>query len=417
MGKNVFPLYKKLNREHRARLFLRPCGVLLAVTAFSLAIQQFLFPAIFRQTLSVLFRAQLCTAAILLATALSAAGTLFFRHRRKPMETAAALDAEADAKNRLEAAFELRNTNHILKDALLEDAAAAYRGFRFSKRPAWLNLISAGICMVLILNLLLLANSRSVSLKAAKTEQSAQEKKRIDRNKEKKKKEKEAETLRLAAENAELLLTLPEPETRAKPLDEIEWEGTGNSSNGFTKIVLSVFVNGEKKTDLEPDSQPKRKGEIKISGFILLEDLDVKPFDLVSYHLTGISSVHGKNTAILSTPQFIEVRPFREDTRILEGMAVSSDMFNILSLFLEIQIDLNKALFRAEILQRQAGGKTEPFKKALLGLETEQGKLSADLEQFLNSEDARKIPADAVNHLEKSLENMKKTCLELKRSL
>ena len=40
-----------------------------------------------------------------------------------------------------------------------------------------------------------------------------------------------------------------------------------------------------------------------------------------------------------------------------------------------------------------------------------------DLEKYLNSEEARKIPADTVNHLEKSFEEMKKTSSALKELL
>lgn len=410
-------LFRKLRREHRARLWLLPCGSALAVTGGALILQLFLLLLLSGQEPGGLRRAQTATALLSIAAATGLAAVLYLRRRRRTAETAAELDAEAGAKNQLEAAWELRNSDHILRDELLKAAEEAYRAFRFSRRPAGLKLILAGLAVALSGNLLLpavgYAAARRTTAEPAAPETGAAPLRTPPEEPKEPSRAKSA----APAEYAELQLTRPEAEIRAKPLDEIEWEGGGRSGAGFSAILLTVFVNGEKRAELKPEELPKQAGEIRFGGFLPLEELDVKPFDLVSCHLTGITAVGGKQREILSTPQFIEIRPFREETQLLDlPGGAGGDTFQILNLFLGIQIDLNKALFRAEILRRQGAGAGE-FRVALRDLEKEQRELAADLEKYLNSEEARKIPADAVNHLEKSFENMKKTSSALKELL
>ena len=411
------PLFHSLLREHRAKVWLPPCGTVLLAALLSLTVQGILLPRLFQGNPAKLFHTQLAAALLLISAGIIFAALLLHRTRRSPAATAAELDAEAHAKNRLEAAWELRNTDHILKHDLMQDARDAYREYRFSRRPLGLNLCLAGLCLLLAGNLLLLAESRA-GANAVRQEKSSKQKTVLPNpGQQTKNNPPDEQSHPEKMEHAALLLTLPESEQRAKPLDEIEWEGTGSSVNGFTKLVLTVSVNGTQRCELKPDTPAEQPGEIKTGGFLALEDLDVKPFDLVSIHLTGITRIHGKATEILSTPRFIEVRPFREDTLVLNADAVSGETVSLINLFLAIQMDLNKALFRIRILQKQSAGQKKQLKEAIRGLEQEQQKLSSDLEQFLNSEEARRIPADAVNHLEKSLESMKKSCLELKGSL
>lgn len=410
-------LFRALLREHRARIRLCPFGGFLLTVTFSLAIQGLLLPRFFRENFTGLFRWQIATALFFLIAGFVIAAFLLFRNRRSPAVTAAELDAEAHAKNRLETAWELRDSDHILKRDLLEDACNAYREFRFSRRPLGVNLILAGIGLVLFGNIILLAATHGNATAGGKPPSAEQKTDSAHPGHPEKNKHAANAPKPDDTEHADLLLTLPESEQRAKPLDEIEWEGTGTSSNGFTKLVLTVSVNGKQKCELEPEIPAKQPGEIKIGGFLSLEELEVKPFDLVSIHLTGIARIGGKEVEILSTPLFIEVRPFREDTLVLNADALSGETFELLNLFLAIQMDLNKALFRTRILQRSSKGQVEQVREAIRALEREQQKLSSDLEEYLNSEEARKIPADSVNHLEKSLESMKQTCRELKRSL
>lgn len=413
------PLFLKLRREHRARLWLLPGGSALAVTAGALILQSLLLPLFFSQDPGGLRRAQAATALLSTAAAAGLAAVLYLRRRRRTAETAAELDAEAGAKNQLEAAWELKNSDHILRDELQKAADEAYRAFRFSRRPAGLKLVIAGLAVTLAGNLLIPAAGYAAARRAAAETSAPFSERAPQRTPQDGTEEPPHAESAAPAEYAELLLTHPEAEIRAKALDEIEWEGCGRSGAGFSTIVLTVFVNGEKRRELKPEELPKQPGEIRFGGFLPLEELDVKPFDLVSFHLTGVTEIGGKPTELLSTPQFIEIRPFREEAQLLDlpGGAGGGETFQLLNLFLGIQIDLNKALFRAEILRRQGAAGAGEFRNHLRDLKREQRELAADLEKYLNSEEARKIPADTVNHLEKSFEEMKKTSSALKELL
>ena len=92
------PLFLKLRREHRARLWLLPGGSALAVTSGALILQSLLLPLFFGQDPGGLRRAQAATALLSTAAAAGLAAVLYLRRRRRTAETAAELDAEAGAK-------------------------------------------------------------------------------------------------------------------------------------------------------------------------------------------------------------------------------------------------------------------------------------------------------------------------------
>ncbi len=328
---------------------------------------------------------------------------LFFR-RRSRKSCAAELDRLSGAGSCLEACLEVPE-DHPLRERLLREAETAYRGFR---PPPRLRLFPfcAGVWILSFLPFAVPVCPESPRSENRSSERSAAQT------------EKKAEGV---ADFADLALDLPEPEIRAKPLDELEWGGRGVSSRGFRSIALAVYVNGARKKELPPDESPDRKGEIRFNGYLALEEFDVKPFDLVSYHLEGTAVTADGERKILSTPQFIEVRPFREDVLTpdmlpggLESAARAIDAYSRLSLLLETQIELNKALFSARILKSRNTPEAGKELKALYPrLCADQKSLAEELEKLLASEEGRLIPADAVNHLELSLSAMKRAIAEL----
>lgn len=328
-----------------------------------------------------------------------------FRRWKSRKACAVELDRLASAGAHLEAWLETPET-HPLSERLRTETAAAYRGFRL---PFSLRLfpVCAALWIVSFLPLLFLLAPEP----SAPTER--RNAGTVDR---------EPKPKPETADFAELALSLPEPELRAKPLDELEWEGVGLSSRGFRSLALVVYVNGVRKKEIAPDEQPKQKGDIRFNGFLALEDFDVKPFDLVSYHLSGIAATRAGERRILSSPQFVEVRPFREDVLTpdmfpgnFEEAERMMDVFNRLSLLLQTQIELNKALFSARILKdRNTAEAKKELQKLYPQLCADQQSLSDELEKFLALDEVRLIPADAVNHLESSLLAMKKALAELK---
>lgn len=307
---------------------------------------------------------------------------------------AAELDRLAHAHSALEAWLELPE-NHPLKARLYGQAEQAYRSFR---APLWMFLHAWLIPLVLMasLGVIQLLRWKTVPPRAEKTEAAAPvpEKKTAERE-----------------EFAELVLTQPDADLRAKPLDELEWEGAGLSARGFRSIVLEVSVNGKKRKELAPDSLPAQKGTIRFQGFLALEELDVEPFDLVSCHLAGQAVTADGIRPVLSTPCFIEVRPFREDVLTPEQIpdfANKRKMFEAhaaITLILENQLELNKLLFTAKILQ--ARGSMKEHENACSELRSGQTSLAKELDVLLADPESRFMPADAVNHLESAYSAMR----------
>lgn len=307
---------------------------------------------------------------------------------------AAELDRLAHAHSALEAWLELPE-NHPLKSRLYGQAEQAYRSFR---APLWMFLHAWLIPLILMasLGVIQLLRWKTVPPRAEKTEAAAPvpEKKTAERE-----------------EFAELVLTQPDADLRAKPLDELEWEGAGLSARGFRSIVLEVSVNGKKRKALAPDSLPAQKGTIRFQGFLALEELDVEPFDLVSCHLAGQAVTADGTRPVLSTPCFIEVRPFREDVLTPEQIpdfANKRKMFEAhaaITLILENQLELNKLLFTAKILQ--ARGSMKEHENAYSELRSGQTSLAKELDVLLADPESRFMPADAVNHLESAYSAMR----------
>ena len=307
---------------------------------------------------------------LLLILSAPAVCRLRWKSRKK---CAAELDRLAHAHSALEAWLELPES-HPLKSRLYGQAEQAYRSFRV---PLWMFLHAWLIPLILMVSLVViqLLRGKTVPPRAEKTEAAAPvpEKKEAERE-----------------ELAELVLTQPDADLRAKPLDELEWEGAGFSA---------------------PDSLPEQKGTIRFQGFLALEELDVEPFELVSCHLAGQAVTANGTRPVLSTPCFIEVRPFREDVLTpdqIPDFANKRKMFEAhasITLILENQLELNKLLFTAKILL--ARGSMKEHENAYSELRSGQISLAKELDVLLGDPESRFMPADAVNHLESAYSAMR----------
>lgn len=312
-------------------------------------------------------------------------------------------DLFTDSKNRLEALFLLKKTKHPLKEVQAQETRAYFA----SVRLPW-TVYRPFLSLLLILGMLFYSLRL---MDAAKTEHDRiRQEQQTARQVKEKKAEEEKKAKELALEKASLVLTLPEGETRAKPLDEVEWDGVGESPHGFDSIALAVYVNGEFRKNYPPENSPKEKGKVSFGSVLALEDLNVNPFDLVSFHLVGKGMVGGKQVEILSEPGFVEVRPFREDAFFMKGdmpgvSAENQDILAMLYGMLDLQIRLNKALFSLKIYLKQPH--KESGDKVLTKIRSEQEDLTKALEDFLNDPKSRRLPADAVNQLEQALGKMK----------
>lgn len=400
-------LHKKLKDEHTKHLEKLPLVYLLAILLSSFILSSITY------LISPLYCYDICFY-IFFAGAVSGILVFFITYivrHRSINRTAQHLDMQHDAKNRLEATLELSNAVHPLKDQHHQSTKDFYSGHKFSNWKI--------LRLVFIIIILLLTGLNSNILKIQQ-KRYKQEVKKIEKTKKTKIKKAVKKTKeKVSNDKAELKLILPESETRAKPLDEIEWSGVGQSTNGFKKLTLSIYINGKFIKDISPEKIPSKKsGSLKVSGFFALDEFDVQAFDLLSYHLTAYSQINDNpSQKIISSPHFIEVRPFREDAFFMKAGGANGkgqDMLAILIRFLRLQIVLNKATFTARIMRQQANIQNlKKYNKFLKAVKKEQAALNAEVLAFLNSKIARRFPAESINNIEKACKNLNDTCYEL----
>lgn len=401
-------LHKKLKEEHKKKLEKRPLmylSIVLFISFICSSITYLISPLYCYNICLYIFIAGAVSGALIFLTAYIAA-------HQSLHKTAQCLDMKHDARNRLETAFELSGASHPLKELQQQDTKEFYAEHKFS---CW-NILRLFFIAVILLfsgaNMTIL-NTQQQRYKQVviKTEKEKKAKEKTEKEKSPEKPEENP-----CQDNAGLKLILPEPEIRAKPLDEIEWAGAGQSTRGFKELTLSVYVNGKFIKDLAPDKTHSPKaGSLKIGGFIVLDEFDVQPFDLVSYHLTAYSQINGTpRQKIISTPQFIEIRPFREDAFFDKSNGQSGEMLDVLVRFLRLQIVLNKATFTAGIMRQQANkDNQETYGKFLRTVKKEQKSLNVEVGEFLSSKIARDFPAEAINNVEKACANINAACNEL----
>ena len=404
-------LHKNLKDEHRKHLEMRPMLNLTVIlfSCFVLLLTLYLVNPLYGYQIAYyLFITSAVGGAIIFAA------SYLLRHH-KVNKTAQIIDNEHQAQSRLETTWELRKTQHPLKDAQQKDTSDFFKNHKFSYWGMFRILFVSVLLLISCANTSILNDQRQRYIKAIEKQQKEVEKqkKQSEDQKAKKQKKKKKQIL----DFAEIKLVLPESETRAKPLDELEWSGVGKSSKGLNKVTISVYLNGQYIKDIEPETAPSNKaGNIKVNGYLALDEFNVKPFDLISYHLTAYSDMNGKpQHKIISSPQFIEVRPFREDAFFAAQGGGGQKMLNILIRFLQLQVIINKATFTARIMRQQALNQEtqDKYWKFFKTVKKEQIKLQKEVGEFLRSKMARDYPADAINNVEKASDYIEACCLEL----
>lgn len=349
--------------------------------------------------------------------------------------TAHDIDTKFHDKNRLEAATELQATDNPLKNFQLKDTEEFFKEKNIGNL-SWLMFIMIGLIFsMLYLNSYFLYLQFQVSSNAKSKQQIAisQKKEQIALNQKKK------ETKKAPEDFAKLVLTAPDSEMRAKPMDEITWDGVGEATKGFDQLFIALYLNGElkkkiliEKDDIKTLQKPKSESEkdenlehvkketktlgaqksdkVLLAGEFCLDDIDVVPFDLVSYHLLGFSDMNGnKKSKIISQTQFIEVRPFREDALIkkceCEGNSKLLDLVSLINKYLRFQITLNKAVFTV----RSSGlsTKNKIFKEQINMLVDDQRELKEQLDKTLQSP-PEKISANMMSNLRMASNEMEK---------
>jgi hypothetical protein len=379
-------------------------------------------------TLGVIFEINFSTTLNMLVFGTISTITLYFLFRktslRKQDGIAIDLDREYSAKNRLESAIELQESNNPLRNSQHKDTDNFYHGIKI-KNSLWLIIIT----LILLFSLLSLTTyittlSFQISiLKTLDTQLYAKNGKIKTKNE---KKEEEPDF-------AEIAITIPESEMRAKPMDAIAWSGEGRSTKGFRDLKIRFYINGEFKDETKVEFkisensdklQKKNITEITLDGEFYLDELDVVPFDVISYYIEGYSNrKKDKGRKVLSLPQFIEVRPFREEAQIIrmngnisiEMKKKLQKMINLMAMvkkMIRFQLAMNKALF----ILKTSGFKMDDkiIQEELVGVTKDEYTLKKELDTALNDIPAEMVSPNMMDYLRSAISDMKNSGDKLK---
>jgi len=320
---------KLVRAQHRARRWLP----LLAVIAVGLAV-----------TLGLLWLAHPAVAPVadwhrlrlgwLVGLAVTMAGAMvLWRNRpRTLVRSAAEIDATLSTHNRLETATALQDVEDPIARA---QRAETERFLEQSRVPRRRYALAVMACLVAFLALAHLATlicwTRPVKPDAtAKAAPQAEETAKKPKSNE---------------PSATIDWVSPESETSATAIEEVALEAQMTSTSGLTNAVLEIDVNGEHRLSQPVTDDIAKAGKHTIKPSIYLDQLNVKTYDIVSYHLAARRVAAGALPPTVSPVQFVQVKPMREDTFICKGGDQPSKCFNYVTALKAAQLRLMKDNF------------------------------------------------------------------------
>ena len=218
--------------------------------------------------------------------------------RRSVVQSARQLDARLEARNRLETAATLETANDPIARAQREETAEFLRHAPVKPRQRHLRILVVLFVIAVVTHLFTLTMWtrpwRKVEEPIAKA--------RTPHNPPK----------------ATITWKTPKPETTAAPIEEVPLTAVADSTSGLKDMALVISVNGEQRMSVKvPVDALDKSGQHPVAVSMYLDQLNVEPFDMVSYYLTAQRIAPGKLPETTSPVQFVQVKPFRDD--VLNG--------------------------------------------------------------------------------------------------
>lgn len=186
----------------------------------------------------------------------------------------------------------------------------------------------------------------------------------------------ETEKALVAEARASIEWKSPESEIKATAIEEVPWVAYSNSTTGLKTLTLIVEVNGETKVTraIEDTSTSAfgTPGGHEIPSSLYLDELGVKPFDVVSYHLIGDEHPSSRGARrVLSVPQFVQIRELSQELRLGGGGAAF--LAKLLTELKDLQLRRLKENF---LLLQTSDAQAEPVWKK------ENGRVAAEQEKL-----------------------------------
>jgi hypothetical protein len=259
------------------------------------------------------------------------AAALWHARRRTLLRSAAEMDAALATHNRLETAIALQTTQDAMAQAQRAETEQFLQQSQILPRRRGLA-VSA-----LLLTLLAAAHLATLVCWARPVQVDAKAKKDLPVAAEK--------PAAPAAPTASIEWRSPESETAATAIEEVPLEAEAESSTGLRNTVLEVEVNGAHRLSQPLPDDLAKPGPHTLKLSIYLDQLDVKTYDIVSYHLSAQRLAGAALPPTVSPVQFVQVKPVREDTFICAGGDQPSKCFNHVTALKAAQLRLMKDNF------------------------------------------------------------------------
>ncbi|MDD3886786.1 MAG: hypothetical protein PHI35_07935, partial [Victivallaceae bacterium] len=187
---------------------------------------------------------------------------------------------------------------------------------------------------------------------------------------------------------AVIRMIAPEPGTRLAPIDLAEFEARAESNAPWSGFWFQVSVNGDEPQKHDFTAPPRVSDETTfVSDAIDLAGLDVKPYDLVTLQVSGISA----GVEVLSNPVYWRIKPLRNEVLIIDQPGGGAQaLIDEANAFMEREIELAELLTSGRnLLAADPKVPAEPFGQ----LAASQRELAAELRKYLETE--RDRPGDA----------------------
>lgn len=290
-----FPHSEHLLRQHYRRIrHAWPLGILTAGLAITLGVAWWRHPSGEKvETWNGLDTAWLAGLAVTLAISL---GLWIFR-RRNLLHSAKSLDSRLEAKNRLETAATFQHDTGALARAQREETASFLQNTPVRPRNVLLRVLAGAAVLLVLAHLATLLSWTRPWLRPAPVAAAAK-----------------PTPAPPQLPTASIRWKTPEAETKAAPIEEVPLTAVATSSSGLRDLVLEAEVNGEARPAVPiPLEALKQKGEHSVEASIYLDQLNVQPFDVVSYYLHARRIDARTLPETVSPVQFVEIKPFRDD--------------------------------------------------------------------------------------------------------
>jgi hypothetical protein len=268
---------------------------------------------------------------------LLAAAVCAIRRRRSLLRSAAEVDAACGTQNRLEAATALRNAQDALSQAQRAETEQFLSVSHLAPRRRHLAALTMLTAVLAIGHLATLAcwtrPIANVQKPVAQTAAIQKEKKPL-------------------APTALIEWKSPEAEAAATAIEEVPLEARVDSSTGLREAKLEIEINGEHRLTQTVTDDLGSPGPHSLKLSIYLDQLGVKTYDIVSYHLSAQRIASGSLPLTVSPVQFVQIKPMREDTFVCAGGDKPSKCFNYVTALKAAQLLVlkeNFALAHAEI--------------------------------------------------------------------